>query len=92
MSGEKPAPCRVDGAFVQPCETLRGALDGQRVNHLTLANMATFEPTRSMVVLKAGEYRKRGIVMAFCPFCGVDISRHLDDAVEDGNRLSGVVS
>lgn len=69
--------CRVEGNFVKPCKVLNTSVDRNRVELLTLANMDTFKHTRSMVVLKAGEWAKRGIVMRFCPFCGVNISEHL---------------
>lgn len=76
--------CGVSNGFIKPCANLRDAIDRDRVGIVTWANMATFKHTRNVAVLYAGKWRKQGIVMRHCPFCGEHISPHLEVAATGG--------
>jgi len=79
-------PCRIEGEFVRPCKMLTASIDRKRVELLVIADMNTFTHKRNMVVLKAGRWAKRGIVMNYCPFCGANIAEHVKARLAEEGR------
>lgn len=52
------------------CVGLGRVLDDARIRSHIVYNLPTCEPVKWMVAIHAGEHKKNGIVMNFCPFCG----------------------
>lgn len=77
-------PCLIQGQFVRPCTSLVRALEprtssegrGKGLFLDCVLDLTTGEHSMSFVRMKLGEYKK-GVVINVCPFCGVNISRHL---------------
>ncbi|MXF06717.1 hypothetical protein [Escherichia coli] len=72
--------CRVNGKFLEVCDTLRDALAGSsptaKSKGLFLpyrVNMRTGEQGTDIVQLHSGKFVGRGIALYFCPFCGESI-------------------
>lgn len=88
-------PCRVrDGLFVEPCQSLAKAVDGngrarQGLEQVTWMNLKTGKPTRSFIVVHSGTFGgKGGIIVNHCPFCGVDICDPVRTEDERANTRS----
>lgn len=63
--------CTLSGDILNPCWMLEKlACDGDAVEFLEIVNIETHQATRKYTSVKSGEYRKRGIVFNYCPFCG----------------------
>jgi hypothetical protein len=81
MSEEPKTPpkCTIrDEAFVEPCWALRETAQPswRRAKGIVihaLVNVETLEPSRRMYAVRSGDHPK-GVLLNFCPFCGVDIS------------------
>ena len=58
--------CVLTGRKLEPCKTLVDAFGPL----MTLSNFKTHEITAHLAVAKVGDFKKRGIVLSFCPFCG----------------------
>lgn len=53
------------------CETLIKCLDDKKgLSGRDIFNEETLEVTRTIIVANLGEFRKKGIVFNYCPFCG----------------------
>lgn len=50
-------------------------VDGTRIKRPSIMDMKTTIINRPYVVLHAGDHKKRGIVLNFCPFCGTSLKR-----------------
>lgn len=80
MDEDQPRRCSVeDGNFVRPCSTLQKVLGGQ-VRLVVLTNLKTLKRSRSFIVMKAGDFKKDGIVFNCCPFCGERIDAPFADS------------
>jgi hypothetical protein len=80
MSAKK-TKCAVKNDHIQACTLLANAME-ESTSHKGLVayhffNIKTGKPTRSLVAMRSGNYRKRPLVVLFCPFCGASISHHL---------------
>jgi hypothetical protein len=74
--------CRVrDDRFVEPCEFLGRAIQSRhgpfhRGGGIVLHNLVrldTLKASRTFVTVRSGEWKAKGIVLNFCPFCGTQI-------------------
>jgi hypothetical protein len=78
-----PKGCQVVDRVVEPCKGLDAVMEpfggptSKGVQTMTLTNFKT-NTYRSFVILRGGKHRKTGIVLNICPFCGNDISHHLE--------------
>jgi hypothetical protein len=78
-------PCLVSSKIVRPCTSLWRALEkksssagrGKGLYLDFVISLETGETTMTFVRMRLGEYMKSGVVINVCPFCGVNISRHL---------------
>ena len=85
-------PCRIEGCFVRPCSSLLRALEGNASGlgrskglfHDHLLNLETGEHSMSYVKMKLGEFMQKGVIINFCPFCGINISDHIKEASRAG--------
>ena len=75
-----PAKCKLDkGRFLKPCQGLKETANAQPatqakgVRLVTLSTFGTWKKVRTIAMLHSGEYAKDGVLMNFCPFCGVEI-------------------
>lgn len=59
---------------LEPCVFLSRALDDKVLQDQHTLNKETMEERKAFVSLHSGNYKKRGIVINFCPFCQEDIS------------------
>ena len=80
--------CTTNGGILLPCLTLERALDDNAPTrrgglvYFEVVNVATGEPARSIAIAKTGDFKKQGIVLKVCPFCGADIFSHWQSAGE----------
>ena len=72
--------CKVEYGILSPCEVLKELIAEwhsyskcKGVIFVTLTNVKTNKPSRSYVSMRSGKYEKNGMIMNFCPICGVDI-------------------
>jgi hypothetical protein len=74
-------PCAVENNKIIPCKGLDELYEyvgkGKGVQLMHLTNIETGEHSRSMVLLKSGKHKDRGLVANFCPVCGANISDHI---------------
>ncbi len=75
--------CSMDGKLIKPCTILAKATSdyqGHYKKGLSIMPITqltddengkkTFVHTKDYLIVKNGEYQKKGIVCAYCPFCG----------------------
>lgn len=82
--GNKRTKCVIEDNKLTPCALLDSAL-APEANHGTglilfvLSNFSTVPSTvsRSCVIAKSGEHKKRGLILKYCPWCGVNIGSHM---------------
>lgn len=85
-------PCLIEGRFVRPCSSLLRALDSKTSGlgrskglfHDFVISLETGENTMSFVKMKLGEFAHKGVIVNFCPFCGINISNHFKEASNAG--------
>ena len=83
------ARCVVEGGHLIPCTTLQQAFNmgvgHEGLHPLKIWSLSGASIVRSGAMIRSGKYARRGIVVNFCPFCGVDIGSHMipDGATED---------
>lgn len=65
--------CKYDGKMITPCERLVEVFGPLQV----LENQKTLS-RRCLAIAKLGPYKKHGIVLTYCPFCGTEIYREPD--------------
>jgi len=87
---ERRKQCEVDGRYVRFCGTMSDCLEGTNghrkgVTSLHTMNFKTREEGVRGAILKSGDHLKKGIMMNFCPFCGVEIIRALDKDRKGGD-------
>jgi len=75
----KRIKCKMDGRFIKPCETLEKSFsptEAENVDGIGLLTIKTnrFEPKATMAAIYSGDFVDRGIVVNYCPFCGVQIA------------------
>lgn len=75
--------CRVEGDVVYPCADLEAALEpdntlNRGVSMMVLYKLSELKPVRSGVVLRSGQFRRKGVMLIYCPFCGERIGEHLE--------------
>lgn len=46
--------------------------------HTTLTNFKT-NKQRVLIVLKSGQHNPKGVIVNYCPFCGVDIRMYSEE-------------
>lgn len=75
---ENQSKCTLKGTFVTPCTMLRDALEGTHsamtsgIGCYIGTSRTSGASTRRVYTLRSGAYRKEGIILNFCPFCGTD--------------------
>lgn len=82
------AKCEVDGGRLTPCSPLDKAM-APEANHgqgLVFAIIMNFRTgaERHGVMAKSGEFKKRGLMLRFCPWCGTDIGTQFDQQAVGG--------
>ena len=85
---EKRVRCVVNDGRLEPCDALGmafGEPNRKGVAPLVLFSLNTMATRLAGAVLRSGDFAKRGVLMNFCPFCGVDIGSHLN-RVEDAEK------
>lgn len=75
--------CHIEGDLVYPCADLEAALEPgntlkQGISMMVLYNLRDLKPARSGVVLRSGQFKRKGIMLTYCPFCGERIGEHLE--------------
>lgn len=88
---ERKHTCTVrDGKFVEPCDTLGEriashaayAMRGSGFFHMTLTDISTGQPSRSMIGYRTPKSPK-GLLVNFCPWCGGKIDAPFADEPKD---------
>lgn len=81
---EGPATCSFDGHALVPCAPLEAAFDDGRKG-LLRAHMFSIKDgfVFAGVQLCSGAFAKKGILIAFCPFCGTDIATAFEQKTQD---------
>lgn len=70
--------CTVENRLIKPCQTLSEVTSdyqghykkGMSIMPLTQLIDKDFVHTKDYLIVKNGQYAKKGIVCNFCPFCG----------------------
>ena len=72
--------CTSENKMLKPCSTLSKAMEGlanSRAKGISLIVLSVHgTPSRSAAVLRSGDFKKDGIIINFCPFCGENVSKH----------------
>jgi len=70
--------CKRNGIEIIPCKFLKKSIAGDySEGKKGIAELYVFSDSRFVlkyILLKSGGYKKKGIAIPFCPFCGEDIS------------------
>jgi hypothetical protein len=72
-----------DAGQVAPCSPLKRAGEdfyrGKGLRYVRLTKLASggFQDGQSFFALHSGEFKSKGVVINFCPFCGNNIGSHL---------------
>ena len=83
--------CAIENGILHPCSELDKAIADEYpsqqkgvilMNIRNLTPGSGFKVTRSAAVLRSGDLDKNGVIMNYCPFCGVSIADHFP--VSDG--------
>lgn len=72
--------CSVADGILEPCVSLNRAMDYGTKKGITLLEVYDFKEqktSRTMAVLRSGDFVKNGIVINYCPFCGNSIADHV---------------
>ena len=88
--------CRIEDRFLRPCTTLDECVDmymsserGKGFALLSLSNMTIGKIVANRPIIKLGPYRKNGIIMNYCPFCGEQTFPDRDKYVSDVAEARG---
>lgn len=68
--------CKLTASKLSLCEGLQKSIQEQRRGGITeeiILNIRTGKNIRRLLVLRSGDFRKNGIVLNYCPFCGEQI-------------------
>ena len=67
--------CKLSTKSLRPCSTLSRAISDKNVGITSkiIFSMSKRVAIREIIVLHSGEWKKQGIVLNFCPFCGQSI-------------------
>jgi hypothetical protein len=69
--------CKRNGVELTPCKFLKKAIAGDyNEGRKGISELYVLSDSRFVlkhIALKSGEYKKKGIVIPFCPFCGENI-------------------
>lgn len=84
-------PCKIEKQFLRPCTSLAPVLEPGSPTHArskglfldVLLNLKTGEHSMSYVKMKLGKFLSKGMVINFCPFCGVNVSNHIKETLHD---------
>lgn len=83
-SSAKRTKCEiVEDRKVEPCWALDQAIEwdvrgkGLRYVQLTKLHTGNFGDGHGFVTMHSGEFKKKGVVLNHCPFCGTNISAHM---------------
>lgn len=78
---KKYIKCKLKGSFIKPCKRFNEILNSQNARtglvFEEIVSIKTGKRTRDWVIAKSGKHKKQGIIINFCPICGVNISNHL---------------
>ena len=84
--------CRINGENIRLCETMQRCLTEPHrlgVACQNIFNLETGKVVRSVVTLRSGEFKKNGICLNYCPFCGSPLYDHkLDSSVTGKEKLA----
>jgi alkyl hydroperoxide reductase subunit AhpF len=69
MKKEQLPKCKKKKQGFEFCEALDKAFDGNKLRIAQIGNFETHESFDRYVVLHAGEFKKKGVVLNYCPFC-----------------------
>lgn len=72
--------CSVKNKIVTTCETLGKSLVDSHCRGVSYQQIFDLEKatiTKSFVQIRSGDFQKNGIVVNYCPFCGVKIGEHM---------------
>ncbi|MCK5606417.1 hypothetical protein KAR91_31235 [Candidatus Pacearchaeota archaeon] len=74
--------CSIVNRMITPCDELalsfKSGIDKKSgVEFCALLKKGSKKARAQFVVLKSGKYKKRGTIIHYCPFCGVNISKHM---------------
>lgn len=64
-------PCSIEAGQLIPCISLNKIVDNKAVKTLVIENGG--QESLKGIFIKSGEYKRIGIVLNFCPFCGKPI-------------------
>lgn len=66
-----------DGNHIHPCRMLTSVFECDSIKkgivQYQLHNTQTGKPSRTFFIAKSGDYKKNGLALNFCPFCGEKI-------------------
>lgn len=68
-----------DGRHIIPCRMLTSVFEdnsppsNKGIIQYQLHNNQTGKPSRTFFIAKSGDYKKNGLALNFCPFCGEKI-------------------
>lgn len=77
-----------DGKHIKPCRLLTAAFEfnsppnKKGIIQYQLHNHQTGKPSRTYFIAKSGDYKKNGLALNFCPFCGEEIDSPFADGVD----------
>ena len=83
------ASCRIDGKKIYPCSALYETAEpmskrGKGIQHLIYTNIETHSFSREFYIAKSGEHKSSGVILNFCPFCGVKLHAENDTTPNKG--------
>ena len=80
MNEQRQYPCKIEDRILSPCYALHSLLVAPSVKRglyfQPFINLEDGEVTSTCVIAKS-ELHKNGVVVNFCPFCGLNISEHM---------------
>ena len=86
----KRFPCEIQNSQLKVCHSLGEMLDDQAktkgLHELTFRDLRTWEITRTCIVSKHGELITIPFFFHFCPFCGTNISEHMQTEQDENEN------
>jgi hypothetical protein len=82
--------CFVENNRVVCCDRLLEAQEEsftkKGISLQSYVDLETGKISKNCVIVKSGDFSKKGIVLNYCPFCGEPISQHILDILSKNKR------